>query len=200
MGQHSSSRAGPGASFPRRLAAILAGFVLIALLSHGILSLLRSARAGRAGFGGARWIWFSASPERHPARFTALRDLTLSTVPRRALVRLFVDRRFTLRVNGVPAAAGGHQPGEAASFVDVTPRLKAGRNSFAILAESPDGIGGILFALDLGGPAPALVSDGSWSIDPTGQPAEPPGLHRAALLGRPPLFPWGWTAVEGVKR
>ncbi len=169
-------------------------------MSQGILSLLRSARASGAGFGGARWIWFSASPERRPARFTALREFTLSTVPRRALVRLYVDRRFTLRVNGVPAAAGGHRPGDAASAVDVTPLLKTGRNALAILAESPDGIGGILFALDVGGPAPALVSDDGWSIDPAGQRLDPPGPQRAAVLGKPPLFPWGWTAVGGVQR
>lgn len=195
MGQHSFPRAGPGASLPRRLAGILAGVIVVALLSQGILSLLRGARETRAGFGGARWIWFSASPERQPARFTALRELSLTAVPPRARVRLFVDRRFTLLVNGVPAAAGGHRPGDAAALIDVRPLVKTGKNSFAILAESPDGIGGILFALDLGGSAPALVSDAGWSIDPAGQV-----VRRAAVLGRPPLFPWGWAALEGVKR
>ncbi|MEO8188721.1 MAG: hypothetical protein ABI682_00150 [Acidobacteriota bacterium] len=195
MGQLSSSNNGAVALSWRRVAPGLFAVLFLAVLSHGVLSLLRASRERRAGFAGAHWIWFSSSPERQPARFTALSAISLTAVPRLAVARVFVDRRYELSINGVRAALGGQRPGDPARAVDVTSLLRAGRNSVAILAESPEGIGGILFALDLGGGAPALVSGPGWTIDPDGRRLDPPGREKAALLGRPPLHPWGWRAL-----
>ncbi|MEP6801343.1 MAG: hypothetical protein ABJC07_05370 [Acidobacteriota bacterium] len=197
MGQHSSSRSGAAGAFSRRRALLLfAAAVALALLSHDLLTLARDARESRAGFAGAKWIWFSGSPERGPARFTARASVSLSKPPGRAVAHVFIDRRYTLWVNGVLAATGGHTPGDTASRVDVASLLRAGGNVVSVLAESPDGMGGLLFALDCGPGSPVLVSDASWSIEPDGPGGGSRHPRAAVVLGKPPLAPWGWDALE----
>jgi hypothetical protein len=167
--------------------------VTLALLSQGILSLVEARRARANGFAGARWVWISAAPERAPVRFTAFREFSLPAAPSRATARIFVDPRFALWLNGSLAGAGGQRPGDPPVELDVARLLRKGNNTVAIVAESPDGVGGILFSLETGGANPPIVSGPDWSIDPTGRSPTPSGSRRAAVLGRPPLYPWGYA-------
>lgn len=193
MRQPTSPRGRGGIAIPaRRFLRLLVALVAIALLSAGILFVVRARRARELGFAGARWIWVSASPERAPIHFSAIREFSLPAAPAHATARIFVDRRFALFVNGSRAAAGGQRPGEPSAAIDVAPLLRPGRNTVAIVAESPEGIGAILFALDTGWDQPAVVSDGEWSVDPSGRSVLAPGSQRAAVLGRPPMYPWGY--------
>ncbi len=170
--------------------------VLLALGVQGVLGFVRARRAREIGIAGARWIWVERSPEPAPVHFSAIRPFDLPAAPRRAEARIFVDRRFALWVNGSRAGTGGQSPGDALARFDVAPLLRAGRNVVAVVAESPRGIGGILFALDTGGGSPAVVSDASWSVDPAGREIASSGPRRAVVLGRPPMHPWGFPRAR----
>jgi len=172
------------------LPALVLLSVAVALSSAGLVALVRSARAKTAGFSGARWIWISRGPTRGPLHFSAGREFTLDSVPESVTARVFVDRRFDLWVNGSRVGSGGERPGDPSATIAVTSLLKRGRNVVALVAESPDGVGGILFALESGG-APLLVSDGAWRVDSTGRSVTATGDRLAEVLGRPPLYPWG---------
>ncbi|MEO8431264.1 MAG: hypothetical protein ABI592_07115 [Acidobacteriota bacterium] len=178
----------PKSPFPAFLLAIL----VLALGVQGVLTLVRARRAREIGVAGARWIWIEQSPDRAPLHFSAIRLFDVHAVPRSAQARIFVDQRFVLWVNGSRAGSGGQSPGDAMERYEVSSLLRPGRNVIAIVAESARGIGGILFALDTGGRSPAIVSDGSWTIDPSGRRIAEAGPRRAAVLGRPPMYPWGY--------
>ena len=166
--------------------------VLLALGVEGVLAFVRAARAREIGVAGARWIWAARSPDPFPIHFSAIRLFDLRAVPRAAEARIFVDRRFALWVNGSRAGTGGQSPGDPLARFDVARLLRAGRNVIAVVAESPRGIGGILFALDTGAGSPAVVSDASWTIDPSGGTIGSAGPAKAVVLGRPPMHPWGY--------
>ena len=168
--------------------------VLASIAAWGVLSAVRSRAAAAAGFSGARFLWISAAPGRGPLRFTALTRVHLASAPPTASARIYVHPRFTLWINGKPAGSGGQRPGEPAAVIPVAALLRAGENTVAIVAESPDGVGAILFALDAGGGRPAAVSDASWTVDPAGASIVPPGARPAADLGPPPRYPWGSPA------
>lgn len=167
----------------RRFALVALAGVCAALAGEGLLSLSRSQRARAAGFPAARYVWITDEPQHAPVRFTAVRDFTLANAPRTAVARIFVDRRFELSVNGRPAGAGGQRPGEPPAQLDVAALLRSGENSIVLAAESPDGVGAILFALTDGEGRPLAVSDGRWRVAPRMAPVR--------VLGRPPLYPWG---------
>jgi hypothetical protein len=77
-------------------------------------------------------------------------------------------------------------PGDALDVWDVSGRFPRGIHTLAVEAESPTGIGGILFARDISGHGlNAVVSDGSWTVD--GRPA--------FVWGAPPMYPWGFPAL-----
>ena len=181
--------AAPRGRFPRLLLAL----VTLALLSQGILALVRARRTRANGFAGARWVWISAAPERAPVRFSAVREFSLPATPSRAIARIFVDPRFALWLNGSLAGAGGQRPGDPPAALEVASLLRKGKNTVAIVAESPDGVGGILFSLETGDRSTAVVSGPDWSIDPTGRLVGTGQSRRAAVLGRPPLYPWGYA-------
>ena len=166
--------------------------VLLALGVEGVLAFVRAARAREIGVAGARWIWAARSPDPFPIHFSAIRLFDLRAVPRAAQARIFVDRRFALWVHGSRAGTGGQSPGDPLARFDVARLLRAGRNVIAVVAESPRGIGGILFALDTGAGSPAVVSDASWTIDPSGGTIAAAGPAKAVVLGRPPMHPWGY--------
>ena len=194
MRQSSFSSAAPRGAAPRgRFPRLLLALVTLALLSQSILSLVEGLRARANGFDGARWVWISAAPERAPVRFSAVREFSLPATPSRAIARVFVDPRFALWLNGSLAGAGGQRPGDPPAALEVASLLRKGKNTVAIVAESPDGVGGILFSLETGDRSTAVVSGPDWSIEPSARQLSPTGSRRAAVLGRPPLYPWGYA-------
>ena len=144
------------------------------------------------GFEGARWIWVERSPDPHPVHFSAVREFTLAAAPASAEARIFVDRGFQLWINGTRAGAGGQTPGDAFAKFEVGKLLLPGANVIGIVAESPRGVGGILFSLRIGTGRPAVVSDRFWTVDDSGSVLTRPAGRPAAVIGSPPMHPWGW--------
>ena len=137
--------------------------------------------------GGAKWIWSTDDVRApRPARFTAIRSIALDADVPSARARIFVDRGYRFFLDGRLAASGGMKPGDPMDTVDL-PALARGVHTLALEAESPTGIGGILFALDLEGRGrAAVVSDGAWGI----------GARPAFVWGDPPMYPWGFPEVR----
>jgi hypothetical protein len=170
-------------------------FLLAVLIIAGA-ALLAGGRAlrDRAHLltGGARWIWFSLDiDEPKPVRFYARRDFTLARVPASAKALLYVDRRGVLSVNGSRFPAVKQRPGSPLAVLEIASALVAGGNSLVIEAESPTGAGGILFHLDLL-QGTSVDSDASWRVGPSESELARGGGARAAVWGRPPMYPWGY--------
>lgn len=141
---------------------------------------------------GAQWIWLMLDlGEREPLRFWAMREFSLEAVPAAARALLFVDPRGSLTINGSRFPPGEQRPGSPLRILDVAPALVAGTNRVVIEAESPTGAGGILFCLDLPG-GRKIVSDSSWRVARSEAALSAGGGRRAAVWGRPPMYPWGY--------
>jgi hypothetical protein len=173
-----------------------AALFLLAFLIVAGAALLAGTRAmrdrSRLVTGGARWIWFSLDIEEpKPVRFYARRDFTIARVPASAKALLYVDRRGVLSINGSRFPATEQRPGSPLAMIEIASVLVAGGNSLVIEAESPTGAGGILFHLDL--PEGARVdSDASWRVGLSESELARGGGARAAVWGRPPMYPWGY--------
>ena len=165
--------------------------ILAALVLDGGIVLLRASRERRAGFGAARWIWIWKAPRRIPIRFSAESSFTLAARPRKSVARVLASPRFELWFNGARAGEGAWRPGDGAASFDVTPLLREGENRVSIVADSPDGVGGILFSLTDGAGPPILVSGPDWTVDPPWASTPAARSQPAAVLGPPPRYPWG---------
>lgn len=161
-------------------------------------SLLR-AHADRLSLstGPAQWIWYTGRiPQPRPLRFYATRDFELAQAPVRAFAKLFVDREHALYVNGRRAGAGAQHPGDPLAVYDLTRLLTGGLNRVAIEASSPNGIGGILFSLDLDAHGRnAVFSDGKWRVDLSAAAIRDGGRYRPQVWGRPPQYPWRYPRL-----
>ena len=151
------------------------------------------------GFDGAHWIWVERSPEPRAIHFSAVREFVLASTPASAEARIFVDRSFQLWINGTRAGSGGQAPGDPAAKFEVGRLLLPGTNVVGIVAESPRGLGGILFSLRIGGRAPSVVSDRFWTVDESGDQLTRPAGRPAVVLGEPPMHPWGWVRVASSR-
>ena len=182
----------PRPYWSRPAAAALFALAVVLIGSMAALALHR-ARADRAllATGPAEWIWYSSRvPKAMPVHFYAVREFALAAAPARASARVFVDREHVLFVNGRRAGGGMQQPGDALATYEIAPLLRSGVNRIVIEASSPTGIGGILFALDLGGQG--LVSDGRWRVDRDAAALTGQARYRPVVWGKPPLYPWGY--------
>jgi hypothetical protein len=177
-----------------------AALFLLALLVVAGAALVAGTRAmrdrSRLVTGGARWIWFSLDIEEpKPVRFYARRDFTIARVPASAKALLYVDRRGVLSVNGSRFPAAEQRPGSPLAVLEIAPALVAGGNSLVIEAESPTGAGGILFHLDLP-EGTSIDTDASWRVSLSESDLARGGGARAAVWGRPPMYPWDYPNVR----
>jgi hypothetical protein len=188
----------PSARLAQPAAAWLAAIAGGVLAAAALLALIRAHEDRmHLSTGRAEWIWYTSRvPEPHPITFVATRDFDLPRAPERALVKLFVDRAHVLYVNGARAGSGTQRPGDPLAIYQVAPLLKPGINRVAIEAESPTGIGGLLFSLDvhLSG-RDAVVSDGRWRVDLAREAVEVGARYRPAVWGSPPQYPWGYPRM-----
>ena len=196
MGQGSRASApfgfGSGFGALRRLAAAAA----LVLAAGAVVQAARRTIGDRRFLttGSARWIWLTRDiPEPRSLSFRAMANFAISGEPPRAApCRIFAGGSWTLEVNGGRAGAGTQHPGDALAVLDLARRLRAGDNRVAIDVSSPDGAGGILFWLDLGG-GRTVVSDGAWRVTPLSPEAGPE--RAAAVWGRPPMYPWRYPRL-----
>ena len=177
-----------------------AAFFMLAFVIVASASLLAGTRAmrdrSRLVTGGARWIWFSLEiDEPKPVRFYARRDFTIARAPASAKALLHVDRRGVLSINGSRFPATEQRPGSPLAVIQIAPALVAGNNSLVIEAESPTGAGGILFHLDLS-EGTSIDSDASWRVALSESELARGGGVRAAVWGRPPMYPWLYPRID----
>jgi hypothetical protein len=147
--------------------------------------------------GPASWIWLAdeVGEEPAPLRFFAAREFDWQgSGSRAAQALLFVDRRYTLFLNGGLVGQGLQRPGDPLDAYDLSSLLRRGLNRIVIGAESPDGAGGILFLLNLPD-GTQLPSDGRWRVAKTEKELESGG-RRAAVWGSPPMYPWGYPGLR----
>lgn len=182
----------PRPLWSRPVPAALFALAVVLIASAAALALHRaSADRARLATGRAEWIWYSSRvPKPVPLRFYAVREFALAAVPPRSTARVFVDREHVLYVNGQRAGGATQRPGDALATYEVASLLQPGGNRVVIDAASPTGIGGILFAMDLGGQI--LVSDGRWRVDREAAALTGQGRYRPVVWGRPPMYPWGY--------
>jgi hypothetical protein len=182
----------------RPVPAMLYGLAALLFLCAAVRSTLR-AHADRELLetGEARWIWYTKELRQPvPLAFFATRDFLLEKVPARAMAKVFVDRRHVLFVNGLRAGSGTQRPGDPLLLWDLRPFLRVGLNRLAIQAQSANGVGGILFALDLDGAGRnAVVSDERWRVDLSPDAPRGGARFRAEVWGRPPMYPWNYPRM-----
>lgn len=177
----------PVPAFLFTLLAIVVGSALVWTTSRAI------SDHRRLTTGPARWIWYARDvPEPAPIRFYAGRTFRLRSPPRSAMARVFVDRRWVLRINGKTAGTGQQRPGDRLVALEAAPFLLPGENRIVIEAESPNGVGGILFALDFDGQTNSIVSDGSWRVALSEEDLLGGRSRPAEVWGKPPMHPWGY--------
>lgn len=127
----------------------------------------------------AKWLWQEADgPENTWLRFRKM--VNLSSQPREALVHIAADSKYWLWINGVLAVREGELkrgPSPRDTYydtLDITPFLKSGDNTFAILvwhwgldgaSHNSSGKGGLLFEAVIDDVR--VVSDDSWRIKPS---------------------------------
>ena len=173
---------------------------LLAFLIVAGAALLAGTRAirdrSRLVTGRASWIWLALDiDEPKPVRFYARRDFTIARAPASAKALLFVDRRGVLSVNGSRFPAAEQRPGSPLAVFEIGPALVPGDNSLVIEAESPTGAGGILFHLDLP-EGTSIDTDASWRVALSESGLARGGAARAAVWGRPPMYPWGYPGIR----
>jgi hypothetical protein len=143
---------------------------------------------------GAGWIWPTLDiGEEKPIHFWTWLDFHVDRAPGTARVKLFVDPRGMLTVNGSKFGAVEQRAGSPLAVFEVGSALAAGANRVVVEAESPTGAGGILFCLDLPG-RPAVVSDSSWRVASSESSVGRDGTP-ARVWGRPPMYPWGYPRL-----
>ena len=147
--------------------------------------------------GTAQWIWYSREvKEPSPLAFVATRDVVLDRPPDRATAKVFADAWHVLWVNGKRVGGGKHAPGDPLALYEAAPWFRSGVNRIAIEAGSETGVGGLLFSLDLSlAGRDAVVSDERWRVDTSPAAIVSGGKYRAAVWGRPPMYPWGWPRL-----
>jgi hypothetical protein len=148
--------------------------------------------------GPAQWIWYTRQiREPSPLRFRAWTGFRIDPAPpASAPARLFGDCAWSLEVNGQRVADGAQKPGDPLIALDLSRWLRAGTNRVAIEASSANGVGGLLFWMDLGG-GRLIVSDGSWQTERV--PPDGAGPRAAVVWGRPPMYPWGYPRLPGAR-
>ena len=184
--------------FSRPSFAILYVLALAIAATAAVRATLRAhAEREFSRTGRAEWIWYSREvKEPNPISFIATRDVVLDRKPERATVKLFVDAWHVLWVNGKRVGGGKHAPGDPLALYEAAPWFTSGVNRIAIEAGSETGVGGLLFSLDLSlAGRDAVVSDGRWRVDTSPEAVVSGGRYRAAVWGRPPMYPWGWPRL-----
>jgi len=147
--------------------------------------------------GKAQWIWYSRDvKEPGPIAFVATRDVVLDRAPDRATAKVFADAWHVLWINGKRVGGGKQGPGDPLALYEAASWFRAGVNRIAIEAGSETGVGGLLFSLDLSlSGRDAVVSDERWRVDTSSAAIGAGGKYRAAVWGRPPMYPWGWPRL-----
>ena len=154
--------------------------------------------------GRAQWIWAHHSMSANePVAFFAARDFVLPEQRFYTHVKIDGDPEYTLYINGREVAGHRLRPEERdLDLYDISDIVKTGRNRMVIAIRSPQGVGGLIAAIDL---APEtqnwIVTDGEWKIYRSWRPDI---LERdigsdweaPVIVGEPPIGRWNYLPLE----
>jgi len=174
-----------------RVRRLFGAAAVVLAAAAALLTVVRAARdRSSLATGRARWIWYSREiPEPAPLRFRAWKEFSLASASPAAPVLLFGDRTWSLEINSVAVAHGEQRPGDRLFVGDAAKFLRPGTNRIAIDVASSDGVGGLLFHLELP-KGREIASDGTWRVERIDPRSE--GERSAVVWGRPPMYPWGY--------
>lgn len=128
-----------------------------------------------------KWIWKNGANDAN-TWMNFVKRFELGIAPKKAVVRIAVDSKYWLYINGTPVVfEGGLKRGASTHStyydeIDITDYLKSGMNTFAVLvwyfgkngfSHLSSGMGGLLFEADIDGEI--ISSDGTWRV--MGNPA-----------------------------
>ncbi len=189
----------PWEPLPSRPSFALLYILALTLAATGAIRATLRAHAERelSRTGTAQWIWYSRDLKAPgPLAFVATRDVVLDRSPDRATAKVLADAWHVLWVNGERVGGGKHAPGDPLALYEAAPWFRSGVNRIAVEAGSETGLGGLLFSLDLSlAGRDAVVSDERWRVDISPAAIVSGGRYRAAVWGRPPMYPWGWPRL-----
>jgi hypothetical protein len=189
----------------KRLSVVLVFvFVFVAAFSH-LLRVYSHKFFDRTG--PAKWIWAQhPMKSNEPLAFFAAREIELP--PKRIYTRLKIagDPEYTLYVNGREIA--GRRVGEqkALDYYDISDLVQTGRNRIVVAIRAPQGIGGLLAAIDI---APEtqnwVVSNEQWKIyrrwDPLLLQYDIAGAFESPMIvGKPPIGRWNYLEIARRER
>ena len=161
-------------------------------------------------FEGCRWIWSPEGDPRHEAPvgtryFRRSFELPSDRRVTRARIILTADDQFTLYVNGEEAARGDSW--QRPEVVDVTSKVRPGKNVVAVAAANSGGPAGLLGKLvvefEAGEPA-VIVTDKGWKVSTEeqegwrGKDFDDEGWKEASELGNFGVPPWCVPGGLGV--
>jgi hypothetical protein len=193
----------------RRLTVVLLVIVFLTAVISRVHSLYGSKFYDVTGE--AQWIWPAGrSLAGEPLAFFATRDFTLPENRLYAHLKILGDPEYTLWVNGRQAASRrvGHSGSTVAderrlALYDISELVRDGPNRIVVAVRAPQGVGGLLAALDLEPERQNwLVTDSSWKLyqrwteelllrDPADGGGELP-----AIIGEPPVGRWNYPQLE----
>jgi len=179
--------------------ALAAGAIFVITFAISRLDLLYSHKFYDAT-GRAQWIWYNhriASGD--PLAFFATRDFDLPPNRYFTHIKIAADPEYTLYFNG--RQIGGNRAGDrpALEMYDVTQLARTKANRIVVALRSPNGVGGLLCAVDLSDDLQNFViTDASWAMVARWTPDLPlydPSrafITRPLLLGIPPARRWNY--------
>ncbi len=154
--------------------------------------------------GDAQWMWSTDALERlHAEAGLFITSFRLEHPPPSALLKVCGDREYVAYLNGTAAGCGWSRPGFRLDLYDVGHLLRIGSNTLAIEARSPNPVGGVLVALDVGGLGSNIVTSGRSftfrrTLDLT--PPRAGELRAPVRWGSPPRFPWAYPQAVSRPR
>lgn len=192
-------RARMAKAFRRGLRAVLAiglaAFVLVFL--HRFFTDKFYDRTGEA-----QWLWQPHRfASRQPVAFFAAKTFDLGPAPSWLRIKVAADPEYTLFFNGREIAGGAPQSASL-DIYDLSKLARPGRNRIVASLRSPEGVGGLLLAIDTQPERQnTYVTDGSWKIyrrwDERLLGRDLPGAEAPMLIGQPPVGRWNYPPSKG---
>ena len=179
-------------------------FVFVAAFSHlhGVYSHKFFDRTGPA-----KWIWarhpMSAN---EPLAFFAAREFTLPQNRIYTRLKIAGDPEYTLYVNGREIAGRRVDEQRVLDYYDISDLVQTGRNRIVVAVRAPQGIGGLLAAIDI---APEtqnwVVTNEQWKVyrrwDPLLLQYDIAGASEApVVVGEPPIGRWNYLEIARRER
>lgn len=152
--------------------------------------------------GEAEWIWtWNWISRQKPAAFFATRDFHLRETAPHVQIKIACDPMYTLYFNEVEVGGERWSRTRSIDVYDVTDLAHEGINRIVVAVRAPDGVGGLLVAVDAGPiRRNVVVTDERWRITEGWSASlltrDGEGTVMPRLLGKPPWGKWNFPPIE----